>query len=275
MANQSQGNLNFHQSFKPEKQYIGSILDVANNTEAMSVSSISSCTGIPNGKSSGKVEPHISYAKYMGLIEAEKQGGEYSLSKTQLGNIVYVEDPGFQEDLTILLCHAMMTRNVAGADMWNAAFTKVLPNYRGGIKKEILLKEFEQMFDGKANKKNFAPFISSYEDMFSCVGILNVDDELVTVNETGYNKEFIYMYAYILFEFWDELFNGQEEISAVQFSELCFGKVFGWNEQKEYEVLEHLADKGIIRLNKQLVPYTILRLTDKNAVMARLYSELC
>ena len=81
--------------------------------------------------------------------------------------------------------------------------------------------------------------------------------------------------SYILFEFWDELFNGQEEISAVQFSELCFGKVFGWNEQKEYEVLEHLADKGIIRLNKQLVPYTILRLTDKNAVMARLYSELC
>ena len=52
-------------------------------------------------------------------------------------------------------------------------------------------------------------------------------------------------------------------------------KLFGWDEQKEYEVLEQLSDKGIIRLNRQLVPYTILRLTDKDTVMERLYSELC
>ena len=57
MAKQS--NLNFYQSFKPEKQYVGSILDVANNPDSMSVSRISLYTGIPNGKSSGKVEPHI------------------------------------------------------------------------------------------------------------------------------------------------------------------------------------------------------------------------
>ena len=51
----SQSNLNFHQTFKPEKQYVGSILDVANNTDTMSVPNISSYTGIPNGKSSGKI----------------------------------------------------------------------------------------------------------------------------------------------------------------------------------------------------------------------------
>ena len=77
----SQSNLNFHQTLKPEKQYVGSILDVANNTDTMSVPNISSYTGIPNGKSSGKVEPHISYAKYMGLIEAEKKDGEHRLQR--------------------------------------------------------------------------------------------------------------------------------------------------------------------------------------------------
>ena len=271
----SHGNLNFHQTFKPEKQYIGSILDVANNTEPLSVQDISAFTGIPNGKSSGKVEPHIMYAKYMGLIDAEKKEGAYILSKTKLGNIVYVEDPGLQEELTMLLCHAMLLRNDSGADMWNAVFTKVFPLYRGGIKKELLLKELEQLFDGKANKKNFAPFLGSYEEMFSNLKLVEMDAETIGLNESAYNKEFIYLYAFVLYELWDELYSGQEEISSVQMKNLNFGKIFGWDEQKEYEVLEHLSDKDLVRLNRQLVPYTILRLDEKDSIMERLYSELC
>ena len=271
----SQGNINFHQTFKPERQYIGSILDVASIAKPLGVQEISAYTGIPNGKSSGKVEPHIYYAKYMGLIDADKKDGAYVISRTGLGNVVYLEDPGLQEDLTILLCHAMMLRNCNGADMWNAVFTQILPKYRGEIKKELLLKELEKIFDGKANKKNFAPFIGSYEEMFASTNILNMDAENVSLNATMYNKEFIFLYAYILFELWNEFFANQEEISSVQLSTLNFGKIFGWDEQREYEVLEHLSDKGIVRLNRQLVPYTILRLTDKAMVMEKLYCELC
>lgn len=272
---ENQKNLNFHQTFKPEKQYIGSILNIANNTNSLSVQDISSYTGIPNGKSSGKVEPHINYAKYMGLIDVIKKGGEYFLSRTKLGNIVAMEDPGLQEELSILLCHAMMLRNMNGADMWNAIFMKILPMYRGVMKKELLLKELEQLFEGKVNKKNFAPFLGSYEEMFVGLNILNQDSENISIKEMQYNKEFIFLYAYILYELWDEMFQNQEEISSVQFSTLNYGKIFGWNEQREYEVLEHLSDRGIIRLNRQLVPYTILRLTEKDAVIKRLYSELC
>lgn len=271
----SKGNLSFHQSFKPEKQYIGSILDVANNTNPMSIQDISAYTGIPSGKSSGKVEPHIMYAKYMGLIDAEKKNGLYILSRTKLGNIVYSEDPGLQENLTLLLCHAMLLRNDAGADMWNMIFTKILPMYRGEMKKELLLKELERQFDGKANKRNFTPFLGSYEKMFSNLNIITINAEKITINELSYNEEFIYLYAYILYELWDEIFSKQEEISSVQLGILCFGKIFGWDEQREYEVLEHLSDKGIVRLNRQLVPYTILRLAEKEAVMDRLYSKLC
>ncbi|MFQ8662009.1 MAG: hypothetical protein ACLR9S_00185 [Lachnospiraceae bacterium] len=268
-------NVNFHQTFKPERQYVGSVLDVANMTEPMSVKDISSLTGIPNGKSSGKVEPHIFYAKFMGLIESEKKDGLIWLKKTALGEIVSMEDPGLQEELTILLCHAMMLRDNNGADVWSAVFKKILPLYRNGIKRDILLIELEKLFDGKVNKKNFAPFTGSYEDMFSELNLLLMDKDSIKVNSLPYNKEFIYLYAYILFEYWSELFPNQDEISEVQFKELNFGKAFGWNEQDEYEVLEHLADSGLIRMNKQLVPYTILQLADKDSVIERLYSELC
>ena len=94
-------SLNFHQTFRPEKQYIAAILELAEDATVRTVKEISALTGIPNGERSGKVEPHIIYATYMGLITYEKKDGGYSLSRTPLGETVYVEDPGLQENLTV------------------------------------------------------------------------------------------------------------------------------------------------------------------------------
>ena len=68
-----QVNVNFHQTFKPECQYISSILDIADGITWRSVKDISAVTGIPQGTSSGKVEPHISYAEYKGLVKAKEK----------------------------------------------------------------------------------------------------------------------------------------------------------------------------------------------------------
>ncbi len=271
----AQVNLNFHQTFKPERQYISSILNVANGTQPVSVKEISACTGIPNGQSSGKVEPHIIYSNYMGLIDYEKKDGLIYLRRTNLGEIVFLEDPGLQENLSILLCHCMMLRENNGADVWSIVLKKILPMYKSGIKKDILLKELEKVFEGKINKKNFAPFIGSYEDMFSVTNILEVETDTIKVNTAQYDKEFIFLYAYVLWEYWEELFPNQEEISSVQLEDVKFGKAFGWDMQTEYVVLEHLSDKGLIRMNRQLMPYTVLKLVDKNTLAKRLYSELC
>ena len=270
-----QSNLNFHQTFKPEVQYISSILSVADGTTAYEIRDISNLTGIPNGKSSGKVEPHILYSSYMGLIDFKKEDGKYTISLTPLGKVVLREDPGLQEELTILLCHAMMCRKKNGADVWSRCFLEVFPKYKDGIKKEILLKELDVIFPGKVNTKNMAPFFGSYEDMFSLIGMLSVKDDIVTANQSSYNKEFIYLYALVLWSLWDDEYSKQDEISSIQLDELSFGKVFGWNLEQEYKVLEALSDKGIVRLNRQLMPYTILRLTSNDVLMDRLYSELC
>ncbi|ETJ18433.1 hypothetical protein Q604_UNBC18632G0004 [human gut metagenome] len=270
-----QVNLNFHQTFKPERQYISSILSIADGSSSMNVKTISACTGIPQGQSSGKVEPHINYAKYMGLIKYEKKDGEITLKRTNLGDIVFLEDPGLQEDLSILLSHGMMLRERNGAELWSVIFKKILPLYKEGIKKDILMKELQWLFDGKANKKNVAPFMGSYEDIYSSINILKIEDETLKLNSLQYNKEFIFLYAYILWEYWEEMFNNQEEISSLQLNELRFGKAFGWSVQSEYEVLEHLSDRGLIRLNRQLMPYTLLKLVSKEALAEKLYSELC
>ena len=268
-------NVNFHQTFRPEKQYVAAILELASDTDPHSVKEISALTGIPNGESSGKVEPHIYYANYMGLITFEKKGGEYMLSQTSLGKAVCGEDPGLQENLTILLCHCMMLRDNAGAQLWSALFKKVFPKYRNGIRKDMVLKELESPFNGKVNAKNIAPFYGAYDSFFDSIGILADSGDTIQVNSLDFDKECIYVYAYILFAYWEETFVDQDEITSNQLEELNFGEAFGWDTQDEYQVLERLSDIGLIRMNRQLMPYTILRLVDKNDIVNRLYSELC
>lgn len=268
-------SLNFHQTFRPEKQYIAAILELAEDATVRTVKEISSLTGIPNGESSGKVEPHIIYATYMGLISYEKKDGGYSLSRTPLGETIYMEDPGLQENLTVLVCHSMMQRDNDGAPLWSTIIKRIMPLYRTGIKKEMLLKELVTPFDGKATTKNIAPFFGSFDSFFDSMNLLSEEGDSIRINSLQYDKEFIYAYAIAFLTYWNEMYLGQDEITSIQVDELHFGEVFGWDMQLEYEVLEHLADKGIIRMNRQLMPYTILKLAEIEDLYCRLFSELC
>ena len=267
--------LNFHQTFRPEKQYIAAILDISGDPEFRTVRDISMMTGIPTGESSGKVEPHIVYADYMGLINYEKNGGKYSLKRSLLGETIYMEDPGLQEKLTELLCHAMIVRNENGARLWSAIFRNVMPRYKTGINRDLLTRELLTVLDGKITTKNIAPFFGSHESFFDSLSVISDDGETLKITETAYDKEFIYVYGLALLAYWKEQYPEQDEITSDQLKDLYFGNVFGWDSQEEYAVLEHLSDKGIIRMNRQLMPYTILRLVDCDDLIGRLYSELC
>jgi len=267
-------NINFHQTFRPEVQYISSILSAADDITEMTVKEISSATGIPNGASSGKVMPHISYAEFMGLVSSEKKDGKISLMRTDLGQLVYNEDPGLQENLTLLLCHAMMLRKNEGAEMWYSSFREIFPLYDTKINKELLIKELNFRYDNKVSVKNLAPFITSYEDMFSSLELLSVSNDDIEFGTILYDKDYLYLYAYILYSYWDEVVPNQNEISSDELETICFRQSFGWNLKEEYDVLEKLSDKGVIRLNRQLMPYTILRLVDKSDLLDKLYSEL-
>lgn len=267
-------NVNFHQTFRPEKKYISALLEIAEDNEFLSLKEISATTGIPTGESSGKVEPHIFYANYMGLIDYEKKNGLYQLKRTAIGEVVYAEDPGLQENLTILLCHCLMQRQETGAPVWSYIFKKVLPLYKNGIKKDLVIKELEKPFDGKITQKNIAPFYGSYDSFFD-LNLLEDTGNEINVNALSINKEYIYIYAVTLFSYWDEKYPEQDEITSLQLEDLHYKDVFGWDAQTEYETLELMSDREIIRLNRQLMPYTLLKLVDKEQLILKLYSELC
>lgn len=79
-------DVDFHKTFTPQEQYISKILELAQKGYSGTKEDISAVMGIPTGKTSGKVVPHIRYAKFFGIIDYVKEKANYSLSLTNLGN---------------------------------------------------------------------------------------------------------------------------------------------------------------------------------------------
>lgn len=266
-------NLNFHQTFPPTLEYFSRLFDVVNNGIPMTKEEISSATGIPTGKSSGKVEPHIDYAVYMGLLEEEAPvGGKYSLRCTPLGNEIRKQDPGFREALTQLICHVRLTSPTTGAQLWSMIIRDILPKYKNGLKDNILEDEIRKMISGTIKT---GPFYSTYRDSFDLLKLLIREQQTTSIVPQPLINDFGYVYSYALIYEWEKIFPTDNEISADELERLKFSGAFGWDAQRQYVALEHLAELGVIRLNRQLSPFTIYKLTTSDKLIAKLYSLLC
>lgn len=273
-------NLNFHQTFKPERNYISTILTDAEIISGMTVQEIARQTGIPTGKSSGKVEATLAYCEYMNLIKKKKVNGIYQIDLTPIGKCVRQEDIGLSEKLTILLCHCMLVRKIGGASLWSYVFHEIFPKYRNEVEISLFLKEIEMQF---GENVKMGPFYGSYEDLFSALNLVDNFSDRISVVPMIYDREFIYLYAYVLFRYWDEWYEdvqnlemiSTEEITSDQLKMIGFRNPFGWSEKEEYQVLEYLSDRNVIRMNRQLSPYTIRRLVNEETLIKELYSELC
>ena len=277
-------NLDFHQTFKPERNCLNALLTDLPGCTGKTVQEISVMTGIPTGVSSGKVVPSIYYLSYMGLLSYALANKTYEFSYTDLGERVLNEDPGLMEDLSLLLMHCMLVRSKKGAELWNYIFMSVLPKYHGVISKSNLEQELQMYFQKNVS---LAPFNGSYTGLFEQIGILNITTDSYEVMTHRYNSEFIYLYALVMYEYWDIWMNSYSideqnekkisatEITSPQLEEIGFRYPFGWDTDDEYSVLEALHDKGIILLNRQMVPFSIRRVYSREEIIELLFSELC
>lgn len=275
----SKTNLNFHLTFRPERQYISSLLGSIDSCDGVDIQELSAATGIPTGKSRGKVEPTIRYTEYMGLLKQKKAGGKYTFWHTPLGQCVADEDLGLLDKLTLLAMHTMLVRPYAGAELWAHVFYHIFPKYRNVLTKKQFEKEIEIQFGPNVK---LAPFYGTYQDIFST---LNIDDESIGVNPCKLYGDYVYLYAFVLFTYWNEWLHNAEqseirmasqtEITSDHLAAIGFRCPFGWNEREEYIALELMADKHLIALNRQMIPFTIRRNVGEENLVELLYSELC
>ena len=267
-------DVEFHKTFQPQDSYIAKIMELARNNYSGTKEEISSLTGIPTGKTSGKVIPHIRYAAFMGFIEYQKDGSVYTLSLTPLGKTVIREDKYLLENVTRLIAHYNITDPNDGALIWLFMY-KYLP-YRPDdqISDLLINNKFSEVFqhDGKDNlnvvKKSYT------EGFWQKLRLLDWNTEFC-LNGQLYNDEYKYLYAYTLLKDWEKYKCDDRELTVTQLSdELCWSKRLGFDDTETMNTLDELAAEGIISVNKQLHPCTVVRSECSDKFTDKLYDLL-
>ena len=268
-------DLNFHQTFAPEREHLARLLTLADKMPFMTKEEIFAATGIPTGASSGKVIPHIRYAEYMGLLNVERQRGRYRLSKTDIGHVIARRDPFLVEPASQLLCHYCLTSR-AGAPLWNFVFREYVPTHGHRVNREDVERSAQIRF---GTKVNLTPFASCYtrDTSFGPLGLLRISRERAVwcFVPHHYDPSFRYLYAYLLFWEWDRLAPGTREVTLRDISSsFAWGEAFLWGEKETLEVLSLLQELGALQLNRQLEPVTVIRTMSTDTALNRVFSLL-
>lgn len=272
----SRSKLKFHETFQPEWTYIARVLELAKDSYCGSKFDISDITGIPTGKQKGKVEPHIKYAQFMGLICYENDKGCYKLSLTRLGQEVFLKDRYLHESLTHWICHYGLSRRETGAPQWSYIVNDGHSGFGQGNSNEWHLAKANRIFGMDISfEEMFGVVRRSYLDgCFSDLDYVNWENE-VRYKEHNENREFLFAYAYVLLDSWKNELPGKNEITIFDLDrELVFGKIFGLNDGEIDCVLNMLCDEGLIAVNRQLYPLTIVQIVDMEDIISRLYDNL-
>ncbi|WP_319587906.1 DUF4007 family protein [uncultured Desulfobulbus sp.] len=267
----------FHQSFIMERQNVASLLKFVASGQGGTDQDISKQTGIPVGRSSGKVPATINYCIGMGLIEfPQKNGqGKKTFELTPFGRVVLLEDNNLSENLTQWLAHLHLCRKKNGAEIWYLAFTEGYKTL-GMSFTEKNLKEFIERYCGKRNRSPLGPLIRTYEET---AGL-----RLASVLERG-PSGFVRAHAPILGSFrngysalflslWDEYFPEDRQVTVTNFGSVCFQEMCGWNE-RQYEIaLDLIQEAGAFTIDKQMRPWVLTRSAESKLFWSTLYDEL-
>lgn len=278
--------LTFSKDFSPERRLLAQLLNFAAANGQGDKEAISAQTGIPTGKSTGKVEPMIYYAYGMGLITAKKEASNWQLGLTALGQVIFQEDSFLSEPQTLWLLHLLLSRRdglsspAEGiADAWFAVFAE--GDYRLG--KRFTQESFLDFLISRHGNKGYLKPVSSIvlrcyleESCFGQISVLQKTTDNFFIRQSApLEKSFFPVYAAYFYLLWDELFNSDSQISLDLFSKesRCFA-IMGWNETMIASWLDWMNDKGLVQIDRYTGSPVLLRLKRTNQVLAAIYSEL-
>lgn len=275
----SRSQLQFHETFQPEPVYLAKLLALASENYVGNKYEISEKTGIPTGKQKGKVEPHIKFSAYMGLINYTCEKGVYSLSLPPIGDEIYSQDPFLHEQLSKWLCHYNIVRREKGAPQWSFWANTVHQGFIQSISSERVMEQFRKQFDGNLSYEEiFGVMRRSYlEGFFKELEYLSINEtnKSLSFHENSARDELLYAYAYAMMDSWEYILPEKKEITLFELLEdLSFGKIFGLADDTVNELLDDMSGEGIISVNRQLFPTTIIKTTSSNELIAKLYSRL-
>lgn len=269
--------LSFHMTFQPERHYLSALLKFAKeNVGPFTIEAISHKTGIPTGRSSGKVRPLLQYARGMGLIEtANKTGEGVLLQLTPLGKVVMDEDSHLIEETTQWALHLMLCRVRGGAEAWHAVFVEATT----ALGRDMDEAQFDAYLENKygSSRDSIGPLVRSYADPAALGKAAAIQKEggRIHLRKMPLQPAFFDTLGALLFLVWDDVCSDQNQVAL---SELEEGSglmaATGWNTEEQSDFLGSAESAGLFRVDRQTGAPILTRLTTTNDVLEVMYDQL-
>ncbi|WP_156100394.1 hypothetical protein [Thioalkalivibrio sp. ALJ1] len=269
--------LSFHMTFLPERRYLSSLLKDTELAEGGTVEEISARTGIPTGKSSGKVKPLVQYAQGMGLLEVEqlRGTGRLRLTLTGLAQVVLREDPCLLEENTQWALHLMLCRHHGGAEAWHAVFVDAA----AVLGRSFLAEDLERFLKNRfgSSRDAIGPLLRTYVDPagFGKVAAILQDADRVLLRKVPLHPALYDTVGALLFLHWDASMPDDTQI-ALNELEACSGLITaaGWNLEEQSCFLSAMENGGLLRVDRQTGAPILTRLVSTDEALRLMYGRL-
>lgn len=289
--------LNIPRTFLPERRLLAQLLSFAARNGSGDKESISAETGIPTGKSSGKVVPMIHYAQGMGLVRVEKAAGLWRLSLTALGQTVLREDAFLSEAVTLWLLHLMLCRRcglqtpaTGVADAWFTLFAE--GQFRLGLR--FTYADYRNFLIERYGNNSYLESLASVvlrsyleESSLDCSASAPsplmvegekskpIQEQWIVRQSAPVKTAFFPAYTAYFYWVWDELFAGETQIALAEFARQtrCLA-IMNWSDAMAAPWLAWMTDQDLIHLDRHTGTPMMLRLRDTGSVVNSIYSEL-
>jgi len=267
--------INFHKTFIPERRLIGSLLHYAALGKRGTYQEIGAETGIPMGKSTGKVPAIIDYARGMGLIEMGcRRDSIKEPQLTTLGRVVYAQDVYLSQPLTQWIAHMNMCRQTTGAMVWRSTFAEG----RRVLGSSFGKRQLEHYLEGRygRGRDRTGPLLSCYVSpaALANASVLSCSGDLVERHKAPLLDSYAYAYSALLLALVEESFRGEGQVSLVELADktLCFD-VCLWSEGDVEHACALLERKGLLTVDRLMRPWLLEPRAKADSAWAHIYDD--
>lgn len=252
--------INFHKTFIPERRLLEALLRYAAEGRSDTYQEVAAATGIPMGKSCGKVPAIIDYARGMGLVAYDSgiKGAKKKLMLTPFGRTVLLEDSSLGEPLTQWLAHAHLCRPNYGALAWN----KVFCEGRRVLGLSFTENELETFLEGifGPGRDRIGPLVRMYDDGAAFGRILAIKREGHTIvrRKAPITEIHSYAYAAYILTVMEQDFSGESQVGV----EILGGRAalfdaFCWEPGEVDAALSYMERTDLVSIDRQMRPWIV------------------
>ncbi len=251
--------LNFHKTFIPERRLIGAILEYAARGKDGNYQQIADETGIPMGKSTGKVPAILDYARGMGLVQLETENTAIKEPRlTPFGVAVYKHDKYLGDDIIQWLVHMNLCRGDIGAKVWHEVFAKGRSVIGSSFSTEQLENYLCGLFGMGRNRTG--PLVSAYlqDAALQRAGVLTVNNKIVIRHKAPIAESFALAYSAHILALLEAYFTDEGQITFTQFNDVTkWFDICLWSDSDLELVFSFIEQIGYISVDRQMRPWLI------------------